>query len=488
MLNHLNNHFNQTTTANGAFAYKSTQSAVLDLFSQGGAMRSRSDADVTSMVSKAFAEDANLTLKAIFYLRDVRGGQGERRFFKLAINHLAKHHKEVLAKNLHLIPEYGRWDDLLVLLDSPLRDVVVGIIGKQLVLDAEGIPSLLAKWMPSENASSEDTKRHARILIKAFKTTPRKYRKMLSKLREQIGIVETLLTEKRYAEISYDKLPSVAGMKYRTAFFKNDEDRYRAFLDSLEKGEVKVNAGTLYPSDIVSKILDNYSGWGRPKSVSAHEVQLFEGQWKNLPDYIGEKAENSLVMADVSGSMSGTPLNVSIALAMYIAERNKGVYHNHFMTFSTQPELVKIQGGNIVEKVQNISQANWDMSTNIERALATILEVGIRNNVPADEMVKKLYIISDMQFDQCARRNASQHIFKNLAEEFKAAGYTMPNLVFWNVNASANTPMTMNEFGVQLVSGYSPSIMTQLLNADGKTPYDFMVEVLMQERYEKVTA
>src|SRR5690606_28720651 len=149
----------------------------------------------------------------------------------------------------------------------------VGIIGKQLVLDAEGIPSLLAKWMPSENASSEDTKRHARILIKAFKTTPRKYRKMLSKLREQIGIVETLLTEKRYAEISYDKLPSVAGMKYRTAFFKNDEDRYRAFLDSLEKGEVKVNAGTLYPSDIVSKILDNYSGWGRPKSVSAHEVQ-----------------------------------------------------------------------------------------------------------------------------------------------------------------------------------------------------------------------
>jgi hypothetical protein len=483
MLNHLNNHFNKTETTNGALAFKSTQSAVLDMFAQGGAMRQSNDRDVVSTFSKAFAEE--LALKALFYLRDIRGaGQGERRFFKLALVHLANHHKASLKKNLHLIPEFGRWDDLLVLLDTPLKSAVVLTIMEQLAKDMKGVPSLLGKWLPSENASSKETKRLARLLTKELGMKPAEYRKMLSKLRGQIGIVETLLTQKEYSHIQYDKLPSVAGMKYRTAFFRNDEERYKAFLDSLEKGEVKVNSATLYPSDIAGKVLGN--GWTLPR-LTAQEVQLFEGQWKNLPNFIGEKAENSLVMADVSGSMNGVPMNVSVALAMYIAERNKGVYHNHFMTFSSKPELVKIQGGNIVEKLQNISRADWGMSTNIERALSTILNVAVENNVPQSEMVKKLYIISDMQFDQAAR-GADVHIFNSLAKEFNRHGYEFPNIVFWNVNAYDNHPMTMNDAGIQLVSGYSPSILTQLLNADGKTPYDFMVEVLMSERYAEVTA
>lgn len=192
-------------------------------------------------------------------------------------------------------------------------------------------------------------------------------------------------------------------------------------------------------------------------------------------------------MADVSGSMSGTPMNVSIALAMYIAERNKGAYKDHFMTFSTRPELVKIQGKNIVEKVRNISKANWDMSTNIEGALQTILDVAVDNNLPNEEVVKKLYIISDMQFDNCTR-GADVHIFESMKKEFERHGYDFPNIVFWNVNAYGNQPMRMNDKGVQLVSGYSPSILTQLLNNDGKTPYDFMLDVINSERYAEVTA
>lgn len=482
MLSHLSNHFNETRTTNGAKAFKSTQSAVLDLFSQGGAMRDSDDNQIVTLFSKAFAEDATLALKTLFYLRDIKQGQGERRLFRLALKHLATHNKDSLAKNLALVPEFGRWDDLWVLLDTELKNDVVNLVVSQLSLDSVvEHPSLLTKWMPSENASSYQTKKYAKTIREAVGLTPREYRKLLTKLRKEISLVETKLTERNYDAIDYSKLPSKAGMQYRQAFYRNDLERYQSFLDSLVKGEVKVNAGTLYPNEIVGKVMRSH--W----NTSQQDIKLFEGMWENLPNFIGDKSENSLVMADVSGSMTGTPMEVSVALAMYIAERNKGVFKDHFMTFSSHPALVKIQGKNIVEKVNNISRANWDMSTNIEGALQTILDVAVKNNLPNDEVVKKLYIISDMQFNQCAR-GASVNIFKSLEKEFNSYGYDFPNIVFWNVNAYGNTPMTMNEVGVQLVSGYSPSILTQLLNADGKTPYDFMLDVINSERYAEVTA
>lgn len=483
MLHALERTFNQTTTTNGAVAYKSTKSDVLDLFSQGGAMRGRSDKEIVTMFSKAFAEDATLAMKTLFYLRDIREGQGERNFFRLALKHLALHHEDSLVKNLHLIPQFGRWDDMWLLLETSVKNNVIDLVATQLQADknAEN-PSLLAKWMPSQNASSDITKRYATIFIKSFGVKPASYRKLLSALRAKIGVLETKLTEGRYADIAYDKIPSKAGMIYRGAFFRNDEERYRKFLGSLSKGEVKVNSGTLYPNDIVGKILGN--GWSRPR-LTAQDIKLFNGQWENLPNFIGDNKEESLVMADVSGSMQGTPMNVSIALAMYIAERNEGLYHNYFMTFSQHPELVKITGQDIVEKALNISRAGWGYNTNLESALETILNTAVQNNLSQEEMVKKLYIISDMQFDSAMRGG---NIFGNMKQEFARYGYEMPNIVFWNVDAHANQPVTMNDMGVQLVSGYSPSILTQLLSADGKTPYDFMLEVIDSERYAEVTA
>lgn len=485
MLNHLENHFNKTETTNGAEAFVSTKSSVLDLFSRGGAMRGKDDSEIATLFSKAFAENPLLAMKTIFYLRDIRGGQGERNIFKVAIQHLATHNQKALEKNLHLVSEFGRWDDLWVLLDTPVKDSVLNLVAEQLVKDKHSeTPSLLGKWMPSENASSYTTKKYATIIRKYVGGTPKQYRKLLTSLRAKISILETKITEKNYSDIDYSKIPSVAGMKYRGAFYRNDETRYNDFLESLVKGEVKINASTLYPSDIVGKILNN-----RYQSTSSQDVKLFEGQWENLPNFIGDKTENSLVMADVSGSMmvnNGLPMATSIALAMYIAERNKGVFHNHFMTFSTNPSLVKIQGGNIVEKVSNICRANWDMSTNIEKALQTLLDVAVDNNLDNEDVIKKLYIISDMQFDG-AVRGATNNIFNNLRKEFEAHGYDFPNIVFWNVNAYGNSPMTMNEVGIQLVSGYSPSIVTQLLNSDGKTPYEFMLDVIDVERYSQIT-
>ena len=487
MLNHLNNHFNETRTENGALTYKSTESAVLDLFSQGGAMRGRNDRDIVSLFSKAFAENQTLAMKTLFYLRDIRQGQGERNFFKLCLKHLALHNRDSLVKNLHLIPQFGRWDDMWVLLETDVKRDVAKIVERQLVEDKKADnPSLLAKWMPSENASSPVTKNYARILRATFGTTPKKYRQLLSTLRAKLNLVETKLTEGRYVDIAYDKLPSRAGMIYRGAFFRNDEFRYKSFLDSLEKGEVKVNAGTLYPNDIVGKILGN-SFYSRP-TLSKQEIQLFEGQWNNLPNFIGDNVEDSIVMADVSGSMDGTPMNVSIALAMYIAERNKGAYHNHFMTFTDNPSMVKIQGSNIVDKIYNI-KARVGYSTNIQKALQTVLDVAVKNRLSNDEILKKIYIISDMEFDNYSIAGTSVHIFDEMKKRFKSQGYDFPNIVFWNVDArQSNSPMKMNDAGVQLVSGYSPSILTQLLDSNGKTPYEFMLDVIDSERYSEVVA
>lgn len=479
MLNHLKNEFNKTTTENGAVAYKSTKSDVLDLFSQGGAMRQRSEADIKAIVSKAFGENQLLTLKAIFYLRDIEQGQGERRFFRLAMQHLALHHKEALRSNLELVPMFGRWDDLWVLLETDLKADVLAFVKRQLVADKQtDRPSLLAKWMPSENASSYKTKKYAKLMREHFGVKPKQYRKLLSELRAKLNLVETKLSEKRYGDIQYDKLPSRAGMVYRGAFFRNDEERYKGFLDSLSKGEVKVNAKTLYPNDIVGKILHRY--------VSPQDIKLFEGQWENLPNFIGDKTDNALVMADVSESMNGTPMEVSIALAMYIAERNKGIYHNHFLTFTDRPSFVEIKGSDIVEKVRNIN-ARKGYSTNIQLALQKVLDVAIENKVSNDDVVKKLYIISDMQFDEYCIKGNSVDIFNKMRERFEEAGYDFPNIVFWNVRAVGNTPMTMNAQGVQLVSGYSPSILQNLLDSNGKTPYEFMLEVLETERYAKIT-
>lgn len=488
MLNHLQNEFNEGQTANGAFAYKSTKSDVLDLFALGGAFRNRTDADVTALFSKAFAENPLLALRTLFYLRDVTEGQGERRFFKVALKHLALHNKSAVAKNLHLIPQFGRWDDILVLLETGLKNEVVNLVASQLKTDLNAEqPSLMAKWLPSENASKAETIRNARILRKGLGMKSKEYRKTLSSLRAKIGLLETKLSEKNYEEIDYSKIPSKAGLIYRSAFYRNDEERYTSFLESLSKGEVKVNSKALYPYEIVSKALEGNNYWYSGNQLSAQDIQLLDGMWKNLPDFIGERTENSIAVVDVSGSMIGTPMDVAISLGIYLAERNKGVYQDHFFTFSDNPELVKITGSNIVDKVVNMSRANWQMSTNIEKVFDKILQTAVKNNVPADEMIDKVYIISDMQFNQCVRR-ADAHIFKELAKDFAEHGYKLPNLVFWNVNAFAtNVPFTVDENGVQLVSGFSPSIFKSLLSQEVVNPYDLMLEVVNAERYQEVT-
>lgn len=478
MLKELKKETNKTFTENGCVAHKTTFNSLLDLFAQGGAMRVRSESDIIKLFNLAIAEDELLALKMAFYLRDIKEGQGERKIFRIMIKHLANKESELLKRNIKHIPSYGRWDDMLVLIGTKYEDEVVRIIKEQLETDVKlETPSLLAKWLPSANASSKETKRLAKKIIKLLNTNEKDYRKNLSLLRGKIKIVETTMSEKRWKDIQYDKLPSKAGMKYRQAFFRNDEERYKGFIDSLSKMEKKINSKALYPYEIVEKCMS--------KSISNDESKLYDGMWNNLPDYTEGKYEDSIAVVDVSGSMWGTPIKVAISLGIYLAERNKGAYHNHFITFSKIPELIEIKGRNIVEKVKFINNANWGYDTDLEKVFDLILNVAVKNKLKKEELVKKLYIFSDMQFNSASKNNKT--ILKVIKKKFKKEGYELPKIVFWNLDAKNEAfPYTIDDNGVQLVSGFSPTIFKQLMKDDFKSAMDLMLEVLNGERYKDI--
>lgn len=473
---------NVAYTENGARAYKSTKSSLVDFFALAGAVRDRSESDVISMFTKAYAEDPLLAMKMIFYFRDIREGQGERKTFKTIIKYLANVHTESMSKNVELIQEFGRWDDMYALFGTKLEQQALSVMKTQFVKDlGTETPSLLAKWLKSENASSSETVKLARKTRIYFGLTPRQYRKALSKLRNKIRVVEALMSSNQWNKIEYDKLPSKAGMQYRQAFKRHDEEGYNDFLESLKKGEKKINAKTLYPYEIVGKVIGDSSYFG-----GFNYDETLEQMWKALPDYIG-KAENSLAVVDTSGSMYPHAITVALSLGVYLAERNTGIYKDHFFTFSSRPQFVELKGSNLCEKLENMSESEWGMDTNIEAVFNKVLDLAVRNKISQSEMVSKLYIISDMEFNHCVVGSASKTLFDTIRKRFEDAGYVMPQLVFWNVNARNNQfPMKFNEQGVMLVSGSSPTIFTNLMKDNIATPFDLMMDVIGGERYSEI--
>ena len=478
MLNHLKNNTNSTYTENGALAFKTTKSPLLDFFAMGGASRERSYLDKVKMFTRAFGEDSLLAMKALFYFRDVREGQGEREIFRNIIRYMATHHTDDLRKNLHLISFYGRWDDLYELFGTVLEKEAANLMLQQFQLDLQTeYPSLLGKWLKSENASSRKTKRLAEKTRILFGLTQRQYQKRLSLLRKRINIVERLMSENRWGEIDYAKIPSQAGLRYRKAFFRNDEERYAAFLESLHRGEVQVNAGAVFPYEIVSRI-----GY-----TPNEEDAILNGLWDNLPDYFDGKKENAIAVVDVSGSMSGLPMDVAMSLGTYIAERNWGPYHNHFITFSSRPDLVELQGSTLCEKIRNLRRADWEMNTDLRLVFELLLNTAVEHNLPAEDMIQKLYIISDMEFDAADSSNKTT-LYRKMKTKFEEQGYTLPTVVFWNVNSRNDQfPITVDDHGTVVVSGCSPSILKNLLQKEDFNPYNLMLDVLNQERYKPIT-
>jgi len=496
----------RTKTENGENAYKSTGSDLLNFFVRGSVMRKSDKEEIYSLFDKAFLENKKLALKALFYLRDIRGGQGERRAFKAILKELSFRHPEYIRKNLDLISFYGRYDDYYALFDTPIEKEVALYLKNQILKDLENEkPSLCAKWLKSENASSDETIRLAKKTINHFGWSERKYRKILSKLRKKIDVVERKMSNNHWSKIEYDKVPSKATMKYIDAFYRHDKEGYENFQNDVQSGEKTINADSLYPYEIVreiEEIIYDDNGLARyffkansnkylaeVKEENMVKIKTLEEQWKALKDYVKEDSENVLCVADVSWSMEGLPMQVAVSLSMYFAERAKGPYKNHFMTFSKKPEMVEIKGSNILDKIYNIEKSDWEMNTNLEAVFDLILEKAVENNVIQSEMPDKIMIISDMEFDKAtsSSTNSKEVLFEKVRKKYKKYCYELPELYFWNVDSRQNSfPVTQETENTALISGFSPSVFKYILKGENINPYKLMLDILNSERYERV--
>ena len=485
MLNFLKKEANKTLTENSAATNITTGSDCLDLFATIGALRSEPDAEAIIRFDRAWAENADIAVKTLFFARDIRGGLGERKVFRAILRHMADDMPSAVQKNLWAVPEFGRYDDLLTLLDSPMRHDVISYIKSLLdsdkkALESDGAVSLLGKWLPSVNAHNADTVRYGKMIAKALGLAEADYRRLLTKLRAKIAIIENNLRKKDYS-FDYEKQPSKAMVKYRKAFLRNDGERYKGFLEKVSKGEAKLHTGTLYPYDIIRPILSG--------SMSVDERRSVDVTWNAQEDFT--RGENALAVIDGSGSMYGygspKPAEVALSLGVYFAEHSKGAFAGHFITFSGQPRLVKIKGRDIFEKVQYCKSFNEVANTNIRAVFDLILTTAAKNRLPQSDLPSTLYIISDMEFDSCAE-NADITNFEYAKKVYAARGYRLPTVVFWNVQSrNEQQPVTLNEQGVVLVSGASPRVFA-MVSSGNLSPMAFMLDTLNNEKYAKVRA
>ena len=500
-LNGLTNSTNYTHTENGALTHKTTRSALLDMFAMGAAYRTRSDEDVILLFKNAFAENPVYALKCLFYIRDCRGGQGERRFWRVCMKWLAKQNADAAERNIKNIPLFGRWDDLYVFIGTPLEDAAFGVIKEQLALDVQcKAPSLLAKWLKSENTSSKESRKLAQRTREYLGMTHKQYRKTLSILRERINVLERLMSAGKWDEIEFDKIPSRAGMIYKNAFARHDLERMKedkniqSYADFAKDDTKKVNAKTLYPYECVAEAFKLfYYGWYRSSGIKVgmnDTTRLMVNKyWDNLADYFNGASFNGLAVVDTSGSMTGSaasaPINVAISLGLYCAEKAKGPFAGHYVSFASRPQLIKTEGVDFVDKVYRIYQTNLVDNTNIEATFDLLLDTAVRNGCSQDDLPQNILIISDMEFDQARgyyRNNSNvDTLMEKIAKKWEDYGYHMPHLIFWNVQARQNNIPMLGQGRISYVSGFSPSIFETLMS--GKTGYDLMMEKLDSERY-----
>ena len=486
MLDLLKKEANITYTENGAVTNKTSGSDCLNLFGTIGALRHADDKEKINRFLLAFAEDADLAMKILFFARDIRMGIGERHTFKTIMRWLAFNHTNSASKNMQYIAEYGRYDDLLAFIDTPCEAEMMKIIKMQLDTDLRSLDenaqvSLLGKWLPSINASSKNTRYEAKKIAKGLVMTNETYRKTLTKLRGKIGIVENNLREQDFS-FNYENLPSKALFKYKNAFAKNDKERYFNFINKSLQGKAKLAADNIMPYELVERYLASQH------PVSQEQRKIFDATWRAIPDFCSD--ENAIAVVDTSGSMFGgsepTPASVAISLGMYFAERNEGPFKNCFIEFSQRPQLIEIKGRDFVEKLDYVLSFCEIADTNIEAVFDLILNTAVKNKISSDSLPKKIVIISDMEFNYCAQ-NAEISNFENAKRKFEEQGYQLPQLVFWNVSSRhGQQPVTVNDRGVALVSGASPNIFAMV--AGELSPYQCMLDVIESERYAKIAA
>lgn len=474
-----------TRTENGAVALNTTGNKLLDLYGTIGALREADDNRVERLFADAYTQDPLFATKIAYYSRDIREGLGERKVFRTIIRYMAKYHKEALIPNLDLIGVYGRYDDLYELIGTPVEDEMWAAMKKQFEEDVENLHadkavSLLAKWIKTADASSEKTRKLGILTANKLGYPVYNFKRIVRALRKKIGVIESLMSQGKWDEIEYSAVPSRAMLLYKEAFKKHDAERYSDFINKAVNGEVKINSSTLYPYDLIEKILAfDWNG------IVVKNDDTVEAQWKQLPDYV-TPGTNALVIADTSGSMSGRPLNTALGLAIYFAERNTGAYHNMWMSFSSHPHIHMLKGETLAQKLSSIDMRDWQMNTDLKAAFDLVLKIATENNVPQEEMPKSLIVISDMEIDYCGNKDWS--FYDKMSNKFEKAGYEIPNIIFWNVASRHDVfHADATRTGVQLCSGQSTTVFKQVLDCVGMTPVEAMMKVINSERYDPIT-
>lgn len=493
-MNALENETNKrmTLTDNGALAYETSGKKLLDFLFATTTLRKANSQQICREFSGVYFENPLIANKFAFWLRDCRGGNGERRIFRNYLVWLAKNKPEVAKAVIKLVPEYGRVDDLWCLLDTELKDSIISWIEIKIKDDVEnyknGKPiSLTAKWLKSENSSSNESKRIAKIIREGLGMTPRQYRKMLSALRKYLDVTEVKTSANRWGEIDYETVPSQANVKYSNAFMRHDEDRRIEYLESLKKGEAKINAKVLQPHEIVRKYTRR-DGWYT--KANTYDEAL-EQLWKALPV---KSLDNTLVVRDGSSSMCsgyGTtmcPLDIATGLAIYMAGHNHGIWKDKFITFSASPKFIDLSNcKNLHDKLVKTYHEDECSNTDIERTMMLILKTAVDNNCSQEDMPKNIVICSDMQFDYGIQHNLTKSLFDKIARKYKNAGYKLPRIIFWNLSGSVNKtiPMQQNELGIALMSGFSVQLLDMVMSGE-TDPYKVVLETINSPRYDAV--
>lgn len=482
---------NDSLTFNGMVTNSTSLDANLDFFFLAGASRNMEPKGMIDLFERAFNEDKLTALRILFWVRDIRGGAGEKKIFKVIINHLAKYRPEYLfdTQNFALIPEYGTWKDILSFIENETDEKVTSKIYELISkgLQNEDTSGLVAKWLPRKGVL-------AAKIRKGINMSPKEYRKTIVRLS---NTVETAMASKNYGEIEYSKVPSVAFHKYRKAFERNDADRFNKFLEDVKSGDAKVNAGAIFPHVLYKSIKKGIqrSYWYTPtETLSKTEKDALVEQWNVLPNYLEDNDERILTVCDVSGSMetpvdsSGTTaLDISVSMGLYFSERLNGPFKDAWITFSNRPQL-KYLKGDLFSRAQSLSTDNdWGGSTNFEAVFRLILDKAKEGSVPESEMPTKIIVFSDMEFNQCVR-NPNAGASQMIKEMYEEAGYKLPNTVFWNLNGrKGNIPAQADQKNTALLSGFSPATVKSVLGGEILTPKEVMLNVINSERYSHIS-
>ena len=469
-----------TVTENGMTTNSSSLNSCVDLFFTIGAMRGRDKDRLIANFSSALLEDPTRAMKILFWVRDIRGGAGERQIFKDIMKYLAQDHTDALLKNVPYVSEYGRWDDLLHLEGTKLETEAF----TQIRWGLDNQNGLCAKWMPRKGQVATNLRRFLGL-------DPKQYRKLLVGL---TNVVETQMCANDWENIDFGKLPSVASARYQKAFWNRNESGYKAYIESLKKGEAKINAGAVYPYDVT-------------KSLQMGNSDVAIEQWKALPNYMDGCEDRILPVVDVSGSMNapagGNPnvscMDVSISLGLYISERNAGAFKDAIVTFSAEPQL-QFLSGNLRDRFTQLKRADWGYNTNLVKVFDLVLDQATKHSVPESEMPTKILILSDMEFDKATETVSGwekTHIATKwdataqemIEQKYADAGYKVPAIVYWNIQSRGNNiPVAFDKTGTALISGFSPSILKSVVKGDITSPQGIMDETIMSPRYEAIQA